>query len=116
MKCPECFNGTLVLKHSKWGMFYGCNRFPSCTATHSCHQETGKPMGIPADKETKSWRMKAHEAFDEVWKKKLNKRQLAYLWLRTAMGMSREDCHIGRFDITFCKKVIEICKDIEDEQ
>ena len=32
-----------------------------------------------------------------------------YRWLREQMGMTAEECHIGRFDKEQCKKVIEIC-------
>ena len=110
MKCPECLTGNMVLKDSKFGKFYGCDRWPDCTATHSAHQKTGLPMGIPADKETKAWRVKAHEAFDDWWKNKFTKRQLAYLCLRTYFRMRPEHCHIGRFSIDECQAVIYFCE------
>lgn len=114
MKCPECLTGNLVLKDSKYGKFYGCDRYPQCTATHSAHQRTGKPMGIPADKETKEWRIRAHQAFDAWWKTCYSKRQLAYLCLRLATRMKPEECHIGRFDIDQCKQVIQFCEEYKD--
>lgn len=31
--CPECKKGTMVLRTGRYGEFYGCARFPQCTAT-----------------------------------------------------------------------------------
>jgi len=31
-KCPDC-GGDLVLRESKFGHFYGCNRYPKCTVS-----------------------------------------------------------------------------------
>lgn len=39
-KCPECGQGELVLRRSKFGKFYACNRFPDCTYKKSFQQET----------------------------------------------------------------------------
>lgn len=30
-KCPKCENGELILKSSKYGVFFGCNNYPTCT-------------------------------------------------------------------------------------
>ncbi|MDP2871861.1 MAG: AAA domain-containing protein [Bacillota bacterium] len=35
LKCPECEDGRLVLKHSKRGGFLGCDRYPECRSTRS---------------------------------------------------------------------------------
>ena len=32
-ECPECDDGTLVIKNSRYGQFYGCTNFPKCKAT-----------------------------------------------------------------------------------
>ena len=32
-ECPECDDGTLVIKNSQYGPFYGCTNFPKCKAT-----------------------------------------------------------------------------------
>ena len=31
VKCPKCENGKLILKSSKYGVFFGCNNYPKCT-------------------------------------------------------------------------------------
>jgi DNA topoisomerase-1 len=39
-KCPECKEGDIVLRRSKFGKFYACNRFPDCTYKRSFQIET----------------------------------------------------------------------------
>ena len=109
--CPEGCGGVMTLKDSRFGLFYGCSNFPRCKATHGAHPD-GRPLGIAADKATKAWRIKAHDAFDQLWKGSTDKRarRRAYAWLRNHMNMTKEECHIGRFDTATCQRVIETCK------
>jgi ssDNA-binding Zn-finger/Zn-ribbon topoisomerase 1 len=65
LECTEC-DGKLVLRLSKYGLFYGCTNYPVCKTAHGAHPD-GKPLGKPANKETKAWRIKAHQAFDKVF-------------------------------------------------
>jgi len=37
-------------------------------------------------------------------------RNEAYEWLCEQLGMSREETHIGMFDETQCKQVVELCQ------
>jgi ssDNA-binding Zn-finger/Zn-ribbon topoisomerase 1 len=98
------------LKESRYGFFYSCSKFPECKGTHGAHPN-GKPLGKPADKETRYWRAKAHDAFDPLWKDGGMTRNEAYYWLRVQLKISKDDCHIGRFDIKTCKKVIDLSKE-----
>jgi len=112
--CPDC-GADLVLRYSSRynSYFYGCKAFPKCLAAHGAHYETGEPLGIPANQETKNWRIKAHDAFDLLWKKDLMTkksimhRQKAYRWMQEAMEMTKDEAHIGNFDIEQCKRLIE---------
>jgi ssDNA-binding Zn-finger/Zn-ribbon topoisomerase 1 len=88
--------------------FYGCSRYPDCDGTHSAHQSSGKPMGTPADKETKEWRVKAHAAFDPYVAKWFEKRSDGYMFLQNVMGLSGEDAHISKFNIDQCKKLLTL--------
>jgi ssDNA-binding Zn-finger/Zn-ribbon topoisomerase 1 len=111
--CPEC-GSDMVLRDSRFGKFYGCVRYPACDATHGAHPD-GEPLGVPANKETKQARMDAHEAFDQLWKGaskagRKSARGNAYRWLREQLGLTKEQCHIGRFDKAMCLKVIELCE------
>lgn len=115
LPCPEpdC-NGELILRRSKHGLMWGCIRYPACMAAHGAHPD-GTPLGIPADKKTKRARIKAHAAFDELWNKASKKgrvaaRRGAYRWLREQLGMTEEECHIARFDVATCARVVVLCK------
>lgn len=101
IKCPEC-GKNMVLRNSKHGLFYGCSAFPECKAAHGAHPD-GKPLGIPANKETKQWRIKAHDIFDAWWKAKGMKRKEAYKAMQEIMGISNKEAHIGSFNIEQCK-------------
>jgi len=93
-------------KGGNW--FYGCSRFPACSGSHGCHQDSGKPLGKPADRETKEWRIKAHDAFDTLWQVGPMNRREAYKWLATEIGVT--EIHMGESDIETCKKVIELVR------
>lgn len=109
--CGEC-GSKMVLRKSKYGLFYGCIKYPECKGTHGAHQNSGKPLGIPADEETKEWRVKAHAEFDKFWKLYGYKRPEAYELLQTIMSMSPKEAHISRFNIDDCKKLL---KKLEDQ-
>jgi len=104
--CPEC-GSKMVLRDSRYGLFYGCTGWPLCDAAHGAHKNSGEPLGIPADKETKKARMRAHEKFDLLWKRGHTTRSNAYVWMQKAMGLSAEEVHIGRFDEEQCEQLIE---------
>lgn len=111
LDCPEC-SGVMVLRYSPKndGFFYGCNNYPECKATHGAHQHNGAPLGIPADKETKQWRIKAHEVFDKLWKGPgpTMMRHDAYRYVAGLLGIPSEDMHIARFSINDCKRLIDV--------
>ncbi len=52
VNCPDC-GGTLVLKHGKFGKFYGCTKFPECTGTRSIGSTSNK-----FDKKIKAFKIK----------------------------------------------------------
>lgn len=108
LPCPEC-EGKLVLRLSKYGLFYGCNNYPSCKATHGSHPD-GKPLGVPANKETKAWRVKAHQAFDKLFEGEnpLMSREEAYAYLQIIMHLTEEEAHIGKFSVGQCKELIDL--------
>lgn len=88
--------------------FWGCSRWPECEATHGAHPD-GSPLGIPANKETKQWRIKAHESFDS-WSELMGlSRSAAYDKLSENFGVS--EIHIAELNIEGCKEVIRFCGD-----
>lgn len=107
LSCPSC-GSNMTLKQSRFGLFYACTAFPKCRATHGAHPD-GKPLGKPADATTRQWRVRAHEAFDELWKgsKKRMSRGRAYAYLQEVMSMTPEEAHIGNFNEDQCVDLIE---------
>ncbi len=96
LACPEC-DGSLELRESRYGLFYGCENFPKCRASHGAHPD-GSPLGIPADTETKQARIAAHELFDRI----LTKRK-RYAWLAKFNGVPD---HIGEMSQEHCALLI----------
>ncbi len=105
--CPEC-GADMKLRNSRHGKFYGCSRYPNCTATHGAHQDTGGPLGIPANKETRELRIKAHDAFDALWKDGHMSRPEAYCWMQREMRLTPAEAHIGRFSAEQCQRLIDL--------
>lgn len=111
MICPDCGAERVLRRTTKYRYsngeprpFYGCSRYPDCTATHGAHPD-GHPLGTPANRQTKEARIEAHKAFDRLWKDGHMSRADAYRWL--ARALNRPDAHIGSMEIDDCKAVIE---------
>lgn len=99
----------VLRRHAEFGPFWGCSRYPACRGIHGAHSD-GRPKGIPANKETRQERIRAHEAFDVLWRNGYLARGAAYKWLQEALGLEREEeCHIGRFDLATCRRVVSLC-------
>lgn len=108
VRCGEC-GSPMVLRYTpKLGgrKFYGCSRYPSCRGTHGAHQESGEPMGTPADPDTKAARMRAHAAFDTLWRSGAMKRKAAYAWMRETLGLTPDQAHVSRMDVATCERLI----------
>lgn len=105
LRCAEdgCA-GTLVLRPSKYGYFYACNRWPACNGTLPANKD-GSPHGKPRKKSLQRARKRAHAAFDPMWKEGLVKRSVAYLWLQEVMGMEPEEAHMVAMTEEQCAKV-----------
>lgn len=107
LTCPSC-GASMALRRSKFGLFYGCESYPDCTETHGAHQHSGEPLGVPADRETRQWRMKAHAMFDRLWQEGHMSRKNAYRFMRREMDMQAEDAHIARMSIEECRRLYGI--------
>ncbi len=55
-------------------------------------------------------KIEAHEAFDVLWKSGAMTRDAAYALLSTRMNIPPEECHIAKFTLEQCKRVVELCK------
>jgi len=86
--------------------FWKC---PDCDAYTGVYPN-GNPKGTLANKELRSARRAAHEAFDPLWQDGLlgeRDRKGAYVWLTIQLGMT-EVAHIGFLSLEDCKKVVTI--------
>lgn len=120
--CPYCLNNSEYVDSAEvysksHGMIYLCR---PCEAWVGVHEGTNKALGRLADERLRYWKKQAHYFFDkiaktsfinEIWSEEVDEsdRNKAYLWLSQQMGLERQWCHIGMFDVDQCRKVIEIC-------
>ena len=129
LECPDCGAPMTFRPTSKYGPFYGCSMWPACRATHGAHPN-GEPLGTPATTAVKQARIRAHAAFDPLWKDaahlyaesdlspgKIRRitRGRAYLWLGDNMGLTSDECHVGMFDAAQCERVVELCQGMTPE-
>jgi hypothetical protein len=114
--CPEC-GAKMVLRTTtkfrypvsgKPRKFYGCSRYPYCKSVHGAHPD-GSPLGIPANDETKKKRIEAHDALAGYALRHGLSTSESYEWLQGQMGMTADECHIGRFDADTCDLVVGLC-------
>jgi ssDNA-binding Zn-finger/Zn-ribbon topoisomerase 1 len=107
--CPEC-GSALTLKPSKYGSFYGCVRWKEtkCCGAVGCHPGTNIPLGMPAKKEVRQLRIKAHKEFDELWMTCRMTRRAAYKWMQEKLGIPKAEAHIGQFNGEQCQKLIQL--------
>lgn len=114
-ECPYCndkarkAHGTEIYpgySHLEGKRFWLCKPCDAYVGTHE--NSNWKPLGRLANKELRSWRMKAHRLFDPLWKGGKMKRQEAYAWLAAKLGIEYKQCHIAHFDVDMCIKVIAV--------
>lgn len=87
--------------------FYGCEHWPDCDGSIGCHAGTDAPLGTMAGAEIKQARIDLHSIFDAHWSNR-RERNACYQRLAEAMGIDREQCHIGMFDLEDCERAAEI--------
>lgn len=124
--CPYCnrpavyVDSAVVYRGVSFGMIYLCS---PCLAWVGVHKGTDEPLGRLANAELRLWKKQAHAAFDPLWQRKLALRRKqrgeeykavwarnsGYKWLAAQLGLTREECHIGLFDIDMCKRVVDVC-------
>lgn len=117
---PRCLcGGPMVLRETqKYAYqngtprrFWGCAAWETtrCPGIVGAHPD-GSPVGTPADAPTKEARIRAHAIFDALWQGGRMTRGRAYKWMRTAMGLTKAEAHIGHFDKARCDALIALCE------
>lgn len=88
-----------------------------CNAYVGCHPD-GTPMGPVADGELRAARHAAHDAFNPLIARKMAKDRVSkahatgegYKWLSMQLGIPTAECHIARFDVVTCQRVVDLCR------
>lgn len=132
--CPYCANPSRFSASSAhlyngrdFGPVWVCM---PCRAWVGCHKGTTIPLGRLADAALRRWKRNTHAVFDPIWQARYAVKHAAdpkytkaharggrYKALAIAMGIPRQECHIGMFDIDRCRRAIEIIRAgaLEDE-
>lgn len=103
LRCGDC-GGSMHAVSGRYGEFFACTQYPICKGTVGAYPD-GRPLGVPANAETRAARVSAHATFDRLWKERLMSRHEAYQWLRLTFKLAPGAAHIGQFDIAMCQQV-----------
>jgi hypothetical protein len=110
-KCP-IHDVPLTGSRTEFGNRWSCPR-AGCTVVWWGRRDT-----TPADAHTRAARIRAHAAFDTLWKpgpERLMGRNRAYRWLQETLGMEAAEAHIGLFSLELCERVIEAVRQLRTE-
>jgi hypothetical protein len=113
--CPYCGEPTEytssanVYNGTHYGMIYLCS---PCNAYVGVHRNSRKALGIPANKELREARTQLHLLFDPIWRNGCGvSRSQAYHWLASEMNIPVSECHIGMFNLEYCKMATKIIQE-----
>lgn len=101
----ELISSTRVYGGRDYGMLWACLK---CQAWVGVHKGSTKPLGILANAELRTLKMRVHQVFDRLWKSGTVSRTKAYKWLAEQMQIPPNKCHIGMFNDVMCKRALEV--------
>jgi hypothetical protein len=107
--CPYCkkpaklIDSAVVYNGRSYGLIWDCR---PCDAYVGVQRGTENAMGTMANHETRRARIRAHEAFDPLWKREGMSRNGAYRLMQTVMNMTAEEAHISRMTADQCHRLI----------
>lgn len=134
--CPYCgreaplVTGAVIYPHRPdlHGLnFYICR---PCDAYVGCHKpgsyrmegkqriehDGTEPFGLMANARLRTHRKAAHAAFDPLWQNgTFRNRRVAYEWLAKTLGIAKEQCHIGMFDVNGCVATVKACAALKEK-
>lgn len=108
-KQTEFVDDSEVYGTSYGGKIYLCRDCDAYVGSHKHGKLKDKPFGRLANARLREWKVKAHASFDPMWKDTKASRSMAYSQLSIKLRISKDDCHIGMFDVAMCKRVIGVC-------
>ena len=104
--CPQ-YRTKLKPRKTRYGIRWSCP-VDGCTVA-----KWNGSTSTPADEETRKARIKAHDAFDPLWKFGRYRRTQLYKKLADFMGLGDKETHIGMFDKEQCARVIEFVEQVK---
>jgi hypothetical protein len=116
VRCSICGSEAEWVENKKvYGTNYGdsymiwlCTN-KECRAYVGCHQNTKRPKGTFADRETRKARMLAHQAIDPIWKSGTLPRGEVYRRLKEEFG---REIHIGGATKEECSQIVKTAQKI----
>ena len=123
--CPYCNKRTILVsykqiidlaelkpnsKKAHLGKAYLCH---PCKAWVGCHVGTTTPLGTPAKEALRKLRIKAHSAFDTLWKVEGMTRKKAYAFLQEILKLPEEKAHIAMLREGHCRRLIKVLQERE---
>lgn len=120
--CPYC--GAQAQLFTSSARFYQGRDFGPvwaclpCEAWVGCHPRTTTPLGRLADRELRRAKIRAHDAFDALWRAKQAREQISkgaarragYRWLAEQLQIDPAECHVGMMDVDRCEQVVALCR------
>jgi hypothetical protein len=105
--CIEC--GKIAVFKPESDYIYGPMYECECGASVGCHRGTTNALGTACGPETRQARIRVHSALYSLWAKDgvFSTRRQAYKWLQKQMNLSRNNCHIGLFNVAQCKEALK---------
>jgi hypothetical protein len=111
--CPYCGGEAALVDSAEvyggrsYGMIWLCRPCDAYVGVHRNSKDFA-PLGRLADKELRTWKCLAHEAFDRLWNGENGMpRPRAYQIMQKLMGMTPKQAHIGKFDVSQCRSLTE---------
>ena len=117
IKCPYC-SCSAVLRDASFvyggkaieRYVYVCSRYPACNSYVGVHENTLLPKGTLANGDLRNKRIRAHKAFDSIWKIGIMNKAEAYRWMQYRFGLTSQQAHIGFFSEYMCEQLIQECE------
>ena len=120
-KCNLCGGEVVYISNAEiYGKEYGSGRCYFCVKCKA-YVGTHKPrpfeaLGILANAEMRELKIDCHNLFDKLWQSKLNGKERGksyfrnkyYGMLALELGIKKENCHFGYFDLDMLKRAHEI--------
>lgn len=115
-KPAQLVDSKIVYHGKSYGKIWYCE---PCQAWVGVHRVSRRmvPLGRLANAQLRKIKVRAHAAFDPLWRGKMERdkcsktkaRDTAYAWLAIQLGIPVRRCHIGYFDERECQRVIDAC-------